>query len=1479
MSLRCPAGRRRAPVRPVSSPCVFALLVATVSAVVLLVLTGPRSSRAQFGGPGPNTQSAYLPTSEEAAEAVARARRAAEQGRYSEAVSLLQDAIERYADKVVSAGDGIHVSVRDYCHHLIATLPPDGLRAYRLRVDPRARELFDRAQAEADVALLKELIQRYFCSSWGDDAIDLLADYSLAYGRFDEAVAWWERLLPPDLTDGRPRDREGARASDGWGLRYPDPDVDLATVAAKRVVALTLAGRIERAYAAYRLVREHFSGARIVIAGQEEDVVHALGRLLESAPRSPVTVRTDWPTFAHDARRTGHAPQAVDIGSVQWEVALPDVSRTPRFVVQRQMVTSRTLRDSSPYHPIVTRGYVIVCNNNTVLAYRLQDGPGEADEPAWKYELAGDDMPTWRRSPMMGAAATPEFTLTAEGDYVYVQLGSSTVAPLRRQGAALDSMLVCLDVSQEGKLVWQRRIDELDTVFEGAPVVVGDRLYIASRTGGSMLQSMVRCYDARTGDLLWTRLVCESPQSGRYYDQLNASTGLLTAGGGMVFYSTNLGAVAALDGDSGDIRWIWTYERQIESYYARRSTGSTLNPAVYWDGKLFVAPADSSVISCLDAATGQVNWQTTIEALGGTGIPQLLGVVDDRLIVCGQQVIALNVDTGAKEWQAPPSGGRITPMGRGVIAGDAVYIPESTQILVLDARTGLPERPAVELLNQHHQRPGNLVVADGYLVVAGDKLAVLCEYGVLIKRYRDLLTRQPDSAVLRLRLARALEATGQHDAAIEEYRLALRYVEPGEQVEGRDLATFCRDRLYRLLVSRSKELAATGSTDEALATLREAAAVAPSRLLELQTKLTLAELLERSDAPEEALAAYQDLLGREDLRGLAVSVAENRHVRADLVIAERIDGLIKKYGREIYRPYEDEVRAARQEATGSKSLAALKELLVRYPNSEQRWEILLDVARHLMDEQRWSEAIDPLRSVAAEAPDRTLRAAAMLHLATTLERMRLWTAASEVLNALATEFGDMPLPAEFGEGTVRDYVVKRLDLEPYRWAMQREVALSPPLEIRQLRSLPEDAAVMLPEGNRPVGTAPVLAVYHSGHLQLTDASSGARMWESQLPAPPEWCGFVADNLVVVSGSEVHAFAVLSGELQWRYRIKRQGETQEETDRFAPDEGAGPVVPPPSGRIAWLSPDSGKKQRLAVTTGPGRIYVRDTEGELVALDGAEGRELWRFRPTTGRIGPLFAVGPRYTVARSDSTGRVLVIDMDGRVRWDLRLDGADWARPPTWLDSTRVCVVSGPRTVQVIDAERGQVLWQYEVEGPMERALEPIVASGGALCLLAGTELIRIDPQSGHVVWQVPLAPQPLEDAPGVCVLDQYRAFYVTNRGVLGAIDLNTGEIIWQHVLAGVYAPGAWRISLSGPYVLAYAAKRSRTQPWSPIVLLRGQDGRLVQRLVAEPTGESVRLAVLDDLALLISESDVALMGRTSRWLVQRGPVSGNTSVR
>ena len=113
-------------------------------------------------------------------------------------------------------------------------LPRTALHWYRQRVDAEANALLEQGRRTRSASPLRRIVDELFCSSAGDQALDLLGDLAFERGQFDEARHWWSQLAPldPPPTDS---------------LRYPDPKVDLVRVHAKQILALIFQGRLHDA--------------------------------------------------------------------------------------------------------------------------------------------------------------------------------------------------------------------------------------------------------------------------------------------------------------------------------------------------------------------------------------------------------------------------------------------------------------------------------------------------------------------------------------------------------------------------------------------------------------------------------------------------------------------------------------------------------------------------------------------------------------------------------------------------------------------------------------------------------------------------------------------------------------------------------------------------------------------------------------------------------------------------------------------------------------------------------------------------------------------------------------------------------------------------------------------------------------------------------------------------------------------------------
>src|SRR5271157_6651875 len=182
-----------------------ALAYPVLSSIMLLVC-GLISLEGVARGQGPNHgASKFYPDSSEKAETLLRnAASLARDSQWSEAIDIYQRIIDQYGDKVaklpkdkdqVRAVDqtsdefALFVDLRAYCHRSLAKLPPEARAIYRTRMDSLAERWFREGESRRDAALLRRVVELAFCSSWGDEALELLGDLAFQDGRFGEALA------------------------------------------------------------------------------------------------------------------------------------------------------------------------------------------------------------------------------------------------------------------------------------------------------------------------------------------------------------------------------------------------------------------------------------------------------------------------------------------------------------------------------------------------------------------------------------------------------------------------------------------------------------------------------------------------------------------------------------------------------------------------------------------------------------------------------------------------------------------------------------------------------------------------------------------------------------------------------------------------------------------------------------------------------------------------------------------------------------------------------------------------------------------------------------------------------------------------------------------------------------------------------------------------------------------------------------------
>jgi cellulose synthase operon protein C len=245
------------------------------------------------------------------------------------------------------------------------------------------------------------------------------------------------------------------------------------------------------------------------------------------------------------------------------------------------------------------------------------------------------------------------------------------------------------------------------------------------------VQLRVACFDLQTGRLRWRSPPLCSADTPAATDVDEITHTLLSRRHGLLYVNTNLGAIAAVRVEDGQIAWLMHYPRlpwpSRDPDRSGRHYQRTLNPCLVAGDLVYAAPADSDRLFALDAITGHMRWTTSAER--AVDVRHLLGVGQGNLIASGERLYWLDAATGRPVGQYPPPDEPLGPetprgFGRGVLAGDAVYWPTQGAIFVFDQTTQRTPRgwqpvgkDVIELASRGAEG-GNLIPAGSVLLIA-----------------------------------------------------------------------------------------------------------------------------------------------------------------------------------------------------------------------------------------------------------------------------------------------------------------------------------------------------------------------------------------------------------------------------------------------------------------------------------------------------------------------------------------------------------------------------------------------------------------------------------------------------------------------------------------------------------------------------------------------------------------------------------------
>jgi outer membrane protein assembly factor BamB len=217
---------------------------------------------------------------------------------------------------------------------------------------------------------------------------------------------------------------------------------------------------------------------------------------------------------------------------------------------------------------------------------------------------------------------------------------------------------------------------------------------------------------------------------------------------------------------------------------------------------------------------------------------------------------------------------------------------------------------------------------------------------------------------------------------------------------------------------------------------------------------------------------------------------------------------------------------------------------------------------------------------------------------------------------------------------------------------------------------------------------------------------------------------------------------------------------------------------------------------------GKLFFLDAEHRVHAVDAASGDRLWteRLRPedsddNRARGGGVAAIGGRVFV----TTGFGFAVALDaanGSEVWRVN-GGAPFHSAPT-VAGGRVFATTNDSEVMAVDVATGEVQWTHQAIAEPARifsASSVAVDSETVIAPFASGELTALLAANGRRLWTDSLSRtgrltslSAINDIAGRPVVDGGVVYAASHSGVLAAVDIRTGQRVWSRAFASTQTP-------------------------------------------------------------------------------------------
>lgn len=209
--------------------------------------------------------------------------------------------------------------------------------------------------------------------------------------------------------------------------------------------------------------------------------------------------------------------------------------------------------------------------------------------------------------------------------------------------------------------------------------------------------------------------------------------------------------------------------------------------------------------------------------------------------------------------------------------------------------------------------------------------------------------------------------------------------------------------------------------------------------------------------------------------------------------------------------------------------------------------------------------------------------------------------------------------------------------------------------------------------------------------------------------------------------------------------------------------------------------------LGISLADKRVYVAGHGGDLVALDLANGRVLWRAKTRAPLAGGTAASDALVLVGASD--GQLFAFNAtNGQALWKVRLNGEVLAAPAISDKLIAVRTVDGK--LHALNPADGHELWQQEQQVPrlsLRGTARPVIVGDVVLCGFDNGKVLAVNASDGSVQWEATVTPphgrtelERLSDIDSPVTVFGHDVYAVGFQGRIAMLALDNGQIWWSH---------------------------------------------------------------------------------------------------